>query len=602
MEDEIKRYLYKYCHDMWCLYIPVTDHIALENIYDFYFNDIRPNNGIGMELLYYGMYCYANKDYNDMKIYYKQAINMGYHPAMYNLGLYYKHIKKNYTKMKKYYRKAINHENKRAMKSMAGYYKKKKKINEMKRYHYKAIFGKRPTYIDDKISKSDMDYASKGLSTSMQQLGYFYYQKKKFDKMKLYYNMAIEYCNHTASMCSYAKYYKCKNDDDNMMKYCIMYLKNHKPYSIDTKCTPKKKNGMIKCINKYFDINTNIPLLIECYVWLNNKHLINLVSIIATYLSNKIHFAMCGMTVCEILCKTYRLMESKSKDNTSDPNIKDTKTLIEKIDILPIGNLKKLFKIIIKYVATEDHVIKSNVSPDIFKKINDINNKKIFDKKKRRIKRYIETHKFQYIDIESNVSIDKIYDTYFNKAKYPYGTQIELLYYGIYYQIKTKYDLMKIYYNIAINEGSILAAIFLADYYTTHDMDNAIKYYIIGAKNKNTTAITKLNNLLKTTNNLQQILICKDYLSKDNNKKLVKCIVQYYKMQDNIDSILQTMDTTLNNVLLESTNKQEMLNTMSKVMTNEKKILHTKKKKRNKKKRYYRTKRKKLSTGYSFLC
>ena len=62
------------------------------------------------------------RNYDEMKKYYRMAIDKGNSDAMLKLGVYYQTIEKDYNIMKKYYRMAIDKENSSAMFNLAVYY------------------------------------------------------------------------------------------------------------------------------------------------------------------------------------------------------------------------------------------------------------------------------------------------------------------------------------------------------------------------------------------------------------------------------------------------------------------------------------------------
>ncbi len=65
-----------------------------------------------------------------------------------------------------------------------------------------------------------------GCSFSMIDLGIYYYDKKNYEMMKIYYNMAIE-LKRTAAMNNLALYYNLiEHDRDNAIKYYLMAIQH----------------------------------------------------------------------------------------------------------------------------------------------------------------------------------------------------------------------------------------------------------------------------------------------------------------------------------------------------------------------------------------
>ena len=106
-------------------YINNNDYEIKDQIVSFYNTQIIDSNYINNSyyLLWIGNYYqYTEINYDQMKKYYKMAIDQGNHDVMFNLGLYYNDIETNYDQMKKYYKMAIDQGNHDAMFNLGLYY------------------------------------------------------------------------------------------------------------------------------------------------------------------------------------------------------------------------------------------------------------------------------------------------------------------------------------------------------------------------------------------------------------------------------------------------------------------------------------------------
>jgi TPR repeat protein len=96
------------------------------------------NSNAMCNLGYY--YQYVEKNYELMKLYYERAVEHNISDAVNNLGIYYQKIEKNYELMKKYYEQAIELGNSNAMYNLGLYYEKIEIYYElMKKYYIKAL-------------------------------------------------------------------------------------------------------------------------------------------------------------------------------------------------------------------------------------------------------------------------------------------------------------------------------------------------------------------------------------------------------------------------------------------------------------------------------
>ncbi len=108
METKIKRYVERYDYK----FIKIKNKESIKRIYDFYFSNVNQIEDISLsdcselELLYYGVYSYVNKNYCDMMGYYEMAIEKGNIDAMYLLGYYYE-TRGDYENMIEWYLMAI---------------------------------------------------------------------------------------------------------------------------------------------------------------------------------------------------------------------------------------------------------------------------------------------------------------------------------------------------------------------------------------------------------------------------------------------------------------------------------------------------------------
>jgi len=111
------------------------------------------------------------------------------------------------------------------------------------------------------------------------------------------------------------------------------------------------------------------------------------------------------------------------------------------------------------------------------------------------IKKYMEKHKFGYINISNNNDLNIIYDLYKNNNIIDNNLSgVVLLYYGVYYRIHKNYDLMKKYYLMAIEMGNSNAMNNLAVHYETVEINYDLmkKYYLMAIDNGSLSAMDKL--------------------------------------------------------------------------------------------------------------
>jgi len=562
MELKIKEYLYKY-ELMWELYVKIDDKTSLKKIYDFYFNNIKPVTGTPLELYFYGMYYLVKKDYVNMTQYYSKAIDMDYTNAMFALGLYYKWTTKEYDKMRKYY--------------------------------YKAIYGKDFQYVSkDRATPTDIEYAKKyGNSYAMLSLGHKYWREKKSILAKHFFEMGANRGN-TTTMGWIAKLYRREKKYDDMMKYFMMsystgntrtayhianYYSKQKDYknaiywyklslsNIDmysnygTQYMKSSKKKLNQCIIKYNNANkilkrkpkntkrrkygrvkrprvtnkqTNktsqseiIVTLLDNYRFLSKGNSNKLVNILMKHKMDNCYFTDASMEV--VLKNAYNDYAKKlmKNDGGDDKDTDDMSYLINHRRRLSMRNLKKIINFILKHYIVDGCIKKSGV--DVNQILTDIHKKntiKMYDDMEKKIIKYEKEYHYTYVKIESKDSLKRIYDFYFNNIKQSYGTDIELLYYGVWCEINKKFDKMKQYYDMAIAKSNNIAMHNMGSYYGNHieDYDNAIKYEIMSIEHGCDKCIECLNDILKKTNNPVHLIKCQKYLTDANKQKLRKIL------------------------------------------------------------------------------
>ena len=143
------------------------------------------------------------------------------------------------------------------------------------------------------------------------------------------------------------------------------------------------------------------------------------------------------------------------------------------------------------------------------------------------IQNYLELNNYNYIKIENHEIINHIYNLYKygidERDTFKMEDGIIDLYYGIHYEIKKNYELMKKYYLTAIEKDNCDAMNYLGLYYGKIEKDykQMKKYYLMAIKKGNDTAMYNLGLYYKE--------IEKDY----------KRMKKYYNMAIEKDMILQ---------------------------------------------------------------
>ena len=106
-----------------------------------------------------------------------------------------------------------------------------------------------------------------------------------------------------------------------------------------------------------------------------------------------------------------------------------------------------------------------------------------------------EKLKLEYIRIENDSSLEKIYHLFLNKKIFDPLSSIELFYLGVYYfEIEKDYDQMKKYYLMAINKGDSNSMYNLGCYYrdVEKDYDQMKKYYLMAINKGDSNAMNNL--------------------------------------------------------------------------------------------------------------
>ena len=148
---------------------------------------------------------HITKNYEEMELYYKMAIELGNTIAMFNLGSYHYHITKNYKEMEKYYKMSIELGGTMAMNKLGDYYHAKKDYEKMNYYYNMAI-------------KLNDSYAMTNLGD------YYQLEIKNYKEMEKYYKMAIELKNN-AAMNNLGYYHQIVTKNyKEMEKYYLMAI------------------------------------------------------------------------------------------------------------------------------------------------------------------------------------------------------------------------------------------------------------------------------------------------------------------------------------------------------------------------------------------
>ncbi len=144
----------------------------------------------------------------------------------------------------------------------------------------------------------------------------------------------------------------------------------------------------------------------------------------------------------------------------------------------------------------------------------------------------LEEIKFTYIKINNKQSIKKIYDLYFNDKEGKCETDIEFLYFGVYYYIHKNTDNMMKYYMLAIEKENSCAMYNLGNYYKKQkDYDNMMKYYMLAIEKGNSYAMCDLGIYYCKQKDYDNMM--KYYIMGAKNGQM-NCITQ---IQENLDDL-----------------------------------------------------------------
>jgi len=113
----------------------------------------------------------------------------------------------------------------------------------------------------------------------------------------------------------------------------------------------------------------------------------------------------------------------------------------------------------------------------------------------------LKQYYLNYVKIENENSLEKIYNLFKNNIFKEPSTDIEYFYYGVYYQYTEKnYDLMKKYYLMAIELNNSNAMYYLALYYQYIENNYELmkKYYLMAIELNNSDAMDNLAHFYDT--------------------------------------------------------------------------------------------------------
>lgn len=199
-----------YCNFKGFVHINLDDN-EIDIIYDYIENNINnmnDSNKTSNILLYFGRKHCVKKEFNAMKKYYLEAIELNNSHAMNALGEHYFRIEQNFIEMKKYLKMSIKLNNPNAMRNLGDYYQHiKPNFTKMEKYYTMAI---------------ELNH-----SGAMNQFGNYYCNIKNYVQMKKYYIMAIKFGNRTAEINLLRYYETYPNVEITFMEYleCMILTK-----------------------------------------------------------------------------------------------------------------------------------------------------------------------------------------------------------------------------------------------------------------------------------------------------------------------------------------------------------------------------------------
>ena len=150
------------------------------------------------------------------------------------------------------------------------------------------------------------------------------------------------------------------------------------------------------------------------------------------------------------------------------------------------------------------------------------------------IKDFVLKLDYSYVQINDHISINKIYNLFYNKIIYDTDNDTEQLYLGFYYEkIEKNYELMKKYYLMAIDHGNEYAMKNLANYYgkIEKNYDHMKKYYLMAIDKSDSVSMNNLGYYYQH-NEINYDLMKKYYLmaiSQDHELTIRKLLSYYSK-------------------------------------------------------------------------
>ena len=237
METLIENKLIKILETFDVTYVKIPSKPSLYKIYELFNTNVIFEAENDVEHLYLGVY-YRNckKDYKLMKVHYLAAIGKQNSSAMNNLAYYYSHIKSKYDKMKKYHLMGIKHGNPFSMKGLAMYYRNvdhdpelvvKYLLMAVENGHVPAMtqLAEHYEYKDEEKMKQYYDMAiEKGCTVAMARMGNWYrWNKEDIKGAKKYYRMMVE-VGSCDGMIKMAQLYEEKRDYGEMKRFLLMAI------------------------------------------------------------------------------------------------------------------------------------------------------------------------------------------------------------------------------------------------------------------------------------------------------------------------------------------------------------------------------------------
>lgn len=268
------------------------------------------------------------------------GLNRNYHFAIFNLGLYY--FKKNdYIKMKKYFLLSIEHQNFDAYYYLGYYYAEINYDEILMKKYYKlsteftgninssynlGIFYQNQKKFD-KMEKYFEISVKNGNGNAMMKLGLYYQSEKNYEKMKNYYCMAIlnKYYEGALKMGLYHKYI------DIDVKQMLFYFNIAKQQDIDealfelgdyydkinsveiankyySKAVQYCNKNAARRVNENLEKKFNIKLALKCYNKLNEKNLHEINNILVNFYEIK---HLIGTKNCQNCLKLAEVLKYK---------------------------------------------------------------------------------------------------------------------------------------------------------------------------------------------------------------------------------------------------------------------------------------------------